>query len=84
MGLKSVRSAERLRESVRQERDQLPVGHVLVWFDWMQNVTLPLAHIELGDMFYGTDRMSNSVFGAYVLQNHGGERGVTTKLQSGR
>ena len=35
----------------------------------MQNVTLPLANVETGDMFYGTDRMSLTVFGIYPMQN---------------
>ena len=62
-----------------KEREQLPEHSVFLWFDFMQSVSLPLANVELGDMFYGSDRMEATVFGVHLVQNLGGPGGVKTK-----
>lgn len=46
-----------------QEPIDLAVGHVLLWFDWMQNLTTPMANVETGSMFYGQTRMEMYIFG---------------------
>ena len=55
-------------------RGNLPPSSVLLWFDSMQNISLPLAHTETGDVLYGTDRMEATVFGAHLAQNRVGPR----------
>ncbi len=43
--LTSSRTAHRVKHSVRNLlHSGLRVGHVLLWFDWMQSMTLPLVH----------------------------------------
>ena len=44
------RSAVRLRDQMRQERLAPQVGTVIVWFGWMQYLTLPLAHVATSQM----------------------------------
>jgi hypothetical protein len=51
----------------------------MVWYDWMANLSLPVAHVETTDQFYGTDRMGLSVFGVVIEQYHGPARGTTLK-----
>ena len=43
---------------------RLSVGEVFLQADWKQNVTLPLAHSEVGDDWFAPSRKEISVFGA--------------------
>ena len=45
------RSAWRQSDAVNKERANLRPNSLLLWFDFMQNVALRLANLELGDMF---------------------------------
>ncbi|CAE7251830.1 unnamed protein product [Symbiodinium sp. CCMP2592] len=46
-------------------------NQVLLWSDYKQNLTVPLAHTETGDMFYGTSRMEMTCWGCLVFQKAG-------------
>jgi len=65
------RVATRITQALWDERSNLEPGHAVVWFDWMQYVTIPLASVSAGDMYYGTARMEISVFGVVLLLNRG-------------
>ena len=45
------RSAWRQSDAVNKERANLRPNSLLLWFDFMQNVALRIANLELGDMF---------------------------------
>ena len=46
----------------------LPFDSVVVLFDWKENLTLPLANVETGDMFWANSRKEVSVLGFAVWQ----------------
>ena len=73
------RSKDRQKDVLSELRASLQVGQCIVWYDWMQYLTLPLAHTQTCDDYYGASRMEVSVFGCYVLQNFGGSRGRKEK-----
>ena len=53
----SSRTANRVKHSVRNLlHSGLRVGHVLLWFDWMQSMTLPLVHEATSASYYGNAR----------------------------
>ena len=45
------RSVWRQSDAVNKERANLRPNSLLLWFDFMQNVALRIANLELGDMF---------------------------------
>ena len=73
------KSNSRQKDSLGDARASMSPGELLVWYDWMQYVTLPLAHTQTANEFYGTARMETPVFGAYILQHIGDERGAFVK-----
>ena len=62
-----------------QDRIGLAVGHVWLWFDWMQNLTTPIANVETGSMFYGQARMEVYIFGCLVYQRFSADSDVQVK-----
>ena len=44
---------------------------VLLWSDFKQNLTIPMAHAETGLMFYGTSRMEMTCWGCILFQKQG-------------
>ena len=62
-----------------QERIDLAVGNVLLWFDWMQNLTTPMANVETGSMFYGQARMEMSFFDCLAYQSFSADSDVQVK-----
>ena len=64
---------------MNNEKANLRPNSLLLWFDFMQNVTLPIANVELGDMFYGTDRMGATVFGVVLVHRGPGDAEPRTK-----
>ena len=65
-----ARSSRRQGDFAYQERaGGLRPNSVFIWFDFTQNITLPIASVETGDMFYGTDRMEVSCFGVHLVQS---------------
>ena len=73
IGLLPARSKDRINLSLHALRATLPESEVIVWYDWKQNITLPLARVQTADQFYGTARMEVTCFGALV------QRGAVTK-----
>ena len=73
------RSKDRQKDFLSELRGSLQAGHCIVWYDWMQYLTLPLAHTQTCDDYYGASRMEVSVFGCYVVQNLGHKRGSKEK-----
>ena len=45
------RVATRITQALWDERTNLEPGHAVVWFDWMQYVTIPLASVSTGDIY---------------------------------
>ena len=72
---------DRQNASITSLQEHLPIGALLIWMDWKQNLSLPLAGTETGDMFYGTERHECSVHGIFLLQNVGGELRKTHLVQ---
>ena len=64
---------------MNNEKANLRPNSLLLWFDFMQNMTLPIANVELGDMFYGTDRMGATVFGVVLAHRGPGDAEPRTK-----
>ncbi len=71
-------SAEKQRLECERMRRELPVGSVLLWFDWMENISLPIANVQTGEMFWQGERMPLSVFGIIIFENVLG-KGVAQK-----
>ena len=69
--------AKRQARSLQVELENLSQEQVLLWSDYKQNLTVPLAHTETGDMFYGASRMEMTCWGCLVFQRRGGK--LTTK-----
>ena len=59
-------TASRQTESARKQIESLHAAEILLWFDFKQNVTMPLAQTETGDMWHGADRMEITVLGCCV------------------
>ena len=62
-------SADRQSHACQTQKQNLSEQELLLWFDYKQKFSLPVANVATGEMFYGTDRMEMSVFGVAVLQN---------------
>ena len=63
------RSAIRLKDELWRQRLNPEPGSVLMWFDWMQYVTLPLANVSTSNLYYGAARMEVSVFGILLIDH---------------
>ena len=48
----------------------LKVDEPIILFDWKENLTLLLANVETGDMFWANSRKDASVLGVAVWQYH--------------
>ena len=59
-------TAERQTSAVFQQRTKLPLRHCLIWTDWKQNLTIPLATVQTANMFYGPSRQEVSCI-AFVI-----------------
>ena len=55
------------------ERLNFELFEVLIWFDFMQNLTTPLANIETNTIFFGSAQMDMTVFGVLVFQSSVGQ-----------
>eukprot|EP00435_Cladocopium_sp_Y103_P063982 s508_g25.t1 len=64
-------ASQRQSQAMRKELDNLSDNQVLLWSDYKQNLTVPLAHTETGDMFYGTSRMEMTCWGCLIFQKEG-------------
>ncbi|CAK9009267.1 unnamed protein product [Durusdinium trenchii] len=60
------RTAERQKDEVSRMINSLPGYHCLIWIDWKQNVTIPLAHRQTSNMFWAQARMELSCLGIVV------------------
>ena len=50
------RSKDRQKDVLSELRASLQVGQCIVWYDWMQYLTLLLAHTQTCDEIYGASR----------------------------
>ena len=63
--------ATRQSQSWEAEVEGLTDGQVLLWSDYKQNLTVPMARTETGEMFYGTARMEMTCWGCLLFQRQG-------------
>ena len=56
------------------QKRSLGPSEILIWADYKQQISVPLANRATGSMFYGTDRQEATVFGVVVVQNINGQR----------
>ena len=61
-------SAFRQNDGFLQLLSDLPHDAVVVLFDWKENLSLPLANVQTGDMFWANSRKEVSVLGFAVWQ----------------
>ncbi|CAJ1447063.1 unnamed protein product [Effrenium voratum] len=64
--------AQRQAQSVQRDLEALSEEQVLLWSDYKQNLSLPQANVQTGDMFYGTSRMELTCWGCLLFQRKGG------------
>ena len=66
-----LRCAERVKDFVARLLVGGPSpGEVLLWYDWMQSMSLHQARIETNSMFYGPQKKASSAFGRFTAQCH--------------
>ncbi|CAJ1349951.1 unnamed protein product [Effrenium voratum] len=70
-------TAKRQSRALQKDLESLTSAQVLLWSDYKQNLSVPLAHTQLGDMFYGTSRMELTCWGCLAFEKKDGK--VTTK-----
>ena len=66
------------------ERLNFELFEVLIWFDFMQILTTPLANIETITMFFDSARMEMTVFGVLIFQFSVGQTGCVFRFTSSR
>ena len=67
----SEKCASRVKDFVATKLEEgMVAGDVVLWYDWMQSMSFPQAHIETNLMFYGPQRKEVSVFGCFIAQCH--------------
>ncbi len=72
-GVCLARSKERQKEWVSKlTNGDLPENEMVIWYDWMQSMSLPLANRETSTMWFAPSRFECSVFGACVWRKQGG------------
>ena len=70
-------TADRQTCAVFEERNNIQLQHGLVWLDFKQNITLPLATVQTSSMFYGPSRQELACMGVVLFDGTGGK--VTQK-----
>ena len=63
--------AKRQSRAMQAALDSLSAQQVLLWSDFKQNLSVPRARAETGDMFYGTSRVEITCWGCLVFQKKG-------------
>ena len=64
--------AHRQKQTFEKHLQELKPNQILLWSDYKQNLTIPMAHTETGDMFYGTRRMEMTCWGCIIFRKLGG------------
>jgi hypothetical protein len=55
----------------------LEAGSVFIWYDWMQSLSVPMAHEETATMFFAPSRHELAVFGMFLAQRTAAEEPIT-------
>ena len=69
-------SADRQTCAVFQQRNNLQANHGLVWVDFKQDITVPLASVQTSSMFYGPARQELTCIAFAIFEN---KEGVTSQ-----
>ena len=64
--------AHRQKQTFEKHLQELKPNQILLWSDYKQNLTIPMAHTQTGDMFYGTSRMEMTCWGCIIFRKVGG------------